>query len=59
MRRSTLADRMMHHARAEANRFRRVLRKPTTDAEAAQDLASVLIFMESSMRYVPASTCHA
>lgn len=53
MRRSTLADRMMHHARAEANRFRRVLRKPTTDAEAAQDLASVLIFMETAMRYVP------
>lgn len=52
-RKGSLAHRMMTHARAEANRFRRVLRKPTTDAEAAQDLASVLIFMESAMRYVP------
>lgn len=52
-RKGSLAHRMMTHARAEANRFRRVLRKPTTDAEAAQDLASVLIFMETAMRYVP------
>ncbi len=52
-RRSPLAERMMHHAQAEANRIRRTVKGKSNTKEAAEVMASVLIALETARKYVP------